>query len=59
LQPPHTIACVQPPCRASAFFAAHELEAVFITEAFEFVERGRHRTRGGNDARAFLVARKR
>lgn len=40
------------------FFTADELEAAFVTAGFEIVERGWHATRGGNDARAFLVARK-
>ena len=41
-----------------AFFTADELEAAFVTAGFEIVERGWHATRSGNDARAFLVARK-
>ena len=42
-----------------AFFTADELEAAFIGAGFQIVERGSHATRGGKDARAFLVARKR
>lgn len=41
-----------------AFFTADELEAAFATAGFEIVERDWHATRGGSDARAFLVARK-
>lgn len=43
---------------AVAFFTADELETAFVTAGFEIEERGWHATRGGKDARVFLVARK-
>lgn len=42
-----------------ALFSADELENMLAGAGFEIEERGSHATRGGKDARAFLVARKR